>query len=203
MPRAHSRRYLVLFLIGQCSTTKLTQKCSYIQRYGMRPMQALINKKVINSKMKKVNIYTDGSCLGNPGPGGWGALLEFNDKSKELNGGFAHTTNNRMELLAPINALNQLSETCDVNLYTDSQYVKNGINQWIHNWKKNGWRTSNKKAVKNADLWQLLDAACQQQNVSWHWVKAHNGHPQNERVDDLAREAAGKKSLPTDKGFIE
>jgi ribonuclease HI len=153
--------------------------------------------------MKKVDIYTDGSCLGNPGPGGWGALLEFNQKNKEISGGFAHTTNNRMELLAPIEALKQLSETCEVNLYTDSQYVKNGINQWIHNWKKNGWRTSNKKAVKNADLWQQLDSACQQQNVTWHWVKAHNGHPQNERVDDLARGAAEKDNQPVDQGFIE
>ena len=153
--------------------------------------------------MKKVNIYTDGSCLGNPGPGGWGALLEFNNANKEMSAGFAHTTNNRMELLAPINALNQLKETCEVNLYTDSQYVKNGINQWIHNWKKNGWRTSNKKPVKNADLWQLLDAACQQQRVTWHWVKAHNGHPQNELVDDLARIAAGSSNLPQDTGFIE
>ncbi|GAB54918.1 ribonuclease HI [Glaciecola punicea ACAM 611] len=153
--------------------------------------------------MKKVNIYTDGSCLGNPGPGGWGALLEFNNANKEISAGFAHTTNNRMELLAPINALNQLKETCEVNLYTDSQYVKNGINQWIHNWKKNGWRTSNKKPVKNADLWQQLDAACQQQRVTWHWVKAHNGHPQNELVDDLARIAAGSSNLPQDTGFTE
>ncbi|MFT4655284.1 MAG: ribonuclease HI [Kangiellaceae bacterium] len=153
--------------------------------------------------MKKVKIYTDGSCLGNPGPGGWGALLEFNETDKELSAGFAHTTNNRMELLAPINALNQLKELCEVNLYTDSQYVKNGINQWIHNWKKNGWRTSNRKPVKNADLWQLLDTACQTQQVTWHWVKAHNGHPQNERVDDLARQAAGQSNLPQDTGFIE
>ena len=153
--------------------------------------------------MKKVNIYTDGSCLGNPGPGGWGALLEFNDSNKEMSAGFAHTTNNRMELLAPINALTQLKEICDVNLYTDSQYVKNGINQWIHNWKKNGWRTSNKKPVKNADLWQLLDAICQKHQVNWHWVKAHNGHPQNELVDDLARIAAGGSNLPPDTGFIE
>lgn len=153
--------------------------------------------------MKEVNIYTDGSCLGNPGPGGWGALLEFKQQNKELSGGFAHTTNNRMELLAPINALKQLKESCLVNIYTDSQYVKNGINQWIHNWKKNGWRTANKKAVKNADLWQQLDNECERHEIQWHWVKAHNGHAQNERVDDLAREAAGKKGLPIDGGFIE
>ena len=153
--------------------------------------------------MKKVNIYTDGSCLGNPGPGGWGALLEFNEQTKEMSAGFAHTTNNRMELLAPIEALSQLKQKCDVNIYTDSQYVKNGINQWIHNWKKNGWRTSNKKPVKNADLWKLLDSQCQQQKVTWHWVKAHNGHPQNERVDDLARMAAGKCNLPPDVGFTD
>jgi len=153
--------------------------------------------------MKKVSIYTDGSCLGNPGPGGWGSLLQFQQSVKEISGGFAHTTNNRMELLAPIEALNSIKERCEVNLYTDSQYVKNGINQWIHNWKKNGWRTSNKKAVKNADLWQRLDAACQKQNVKWHWVKAHSGHEQNERVDDLARAAAGGKNMPQDTGFNE
>lgn len=153
--------------------------------------------------MKNVSIYTDGSCLGNPGPGGWGVLLQFKQNAKENSGGYAHTTNNRMELLAPIEALNSLKERCEVDLYTDSQYVKNGINDWIHNWKRNGWRTSNKKAVKNADLWQKLDLACQQQNVKWHWVKAHNGHPQNERVDDLAREAASAKNLPPDTGFVE
>lgn len=153
--------------------------------------------------MKKVEIYTDGSCLGNPGPGGWGALLQFNNNLKEISGGFAHTTNNRMELLAPIEALSLMTQRCEVDLYTDSQYVKNGITQWIKNWKKNGWRTSNKKAVKNADLWQLLDCACENQNVTWHWVKAHNGHAQNERVDDLARIAAGGKNLPIDAGFKE
>ena len=153
--------------------------------------------------MKKISIYTDGSCLGNPGPGGWGALMQFKQSIKEISGGFAHTTNNRMELLAPIEALNSIKEPCEIDLYTDSQYVKNGINEWIHNWKKNGWLTSNKKAVKNADLWQRLDLACQNQNVRWHWVKAHNGHPQNERVDDLAREAASANNQPQDKGFAE
>ncbi len=151
--------------------------------------------------MKKINIYTDGSCLGNPGPGGYGAILEFKQTSKSIAQGFAHTTNNRMELMAPIEALALLKEPCDINLYTDSQYVKNGINQWIKNWKKNGWRTSNKAPVKNVDLWKKLDAACEKQNVTWHWVKAHNGHPQNEAVDDLAREAAGGSNLKEDKGF--
>ena len=153
--------------------------------------------------MKKVTIYTDGSCLGNPGPGGYGAILEFNQTVKSLSGGFEHTTNNRMELLAPIKALGILKEQCEVNLYTDSQYVKNGINQWIKNWKKNGWRTSNKAPVKNVDLWKQLDTACEQHNVTWHWVKAHNGHPQNEAVDDLAREAASANDLLVDSAFIE
>jgi ribonuclease HI len=151
--------------------------------------------------MKNVTIYTDGSCLGNPGPGGYGAILQYKDSEKELNGGFALTTNNRMELLAPVMALNSLKQACNINIYTDSQYVKNGINQWIHNWKKNGWRTSNKKPVKNADLWQRLDDACAKHTISWHWVKAHNGHELNERVDDLARDAAGGQNLPIDEGF--
>ena len=153
--------------------------------------------------MKKVSIYTDGSCLGNPGPGGYGALLEFNQHEKRISQGFTHTTNNRMELMAPIKALELLTEKCDVDIYTDSQYVKNGINQWIHNWKRNGWRTSSKSAVKNADLWKLLDEQCAQHNLNWHWVKAHNGHPQNEAVDDLARLAASSNDLLTDEGFSE
>ena len=153
--------------------------------------------------MKKVSIYTDGSCLGNPGPGGYGAILIFNQNQKPINGGFAHTTNNRMELLAPVKALNLLTQKCDVDLYTDSQYVKNGINQWIKNWKKNGWRTSTKKPVKNVDLWKALDEACQQHNVTWHWVKAHNGNPLNEAVDQLAREAASGTKLEVDEGFTE
>lgn len=153
--------------------------------------------------MKTVTIYTDGSCLGNPGPGGYGAILEFKQTSKALSGGFVHTTNNRMELLAPSKALALLKERCDVQIYTDSQYVKNGINQWIKNWKKNGWRTSNKAPVKNVDLWRLLDAACEKHNVTWHWVKAHNGHPQNEAVDELARAAASGADLQVDHGFLE
>ncbi len=153
--------------------------------------------------MKKVTIYTDGSCLGNPGPGGYGAIISFNDKQKEISGGFIRTTNNRMELLAPAKALQQLKHECEVQIYTDSQYVKKGISEWIHNWKKNGWRTSNKKAVKNADLWQTLESNCEQHKVTWHWVKAHNGHPQNERADDLAREAAQSNKLEPDTGFEE
>ena len=151
--------------------------------------------------MDKVKIYTDGSCLGNPGPGGYGALLDYNGKIKEMSAGFELTTNNRMELLAPIMALNALKRRCEVNLFTDSQYVKNGINQWIHNWKRNGWKTSAKKPVKNVDLWQKLDKCCEEHQVNWHWVKAHNGHEQNERVDDLARLAASGDNLTEDKGF--
>lgn len=152
---------------------------------------------------KKVTIYTDGSCLGNPGPGGYGALLIFGQHRKTLSQGFVHTTNNRMELLAPIEALNALSESCEVDIYTDSQYVKNGINQWIKNWKKNAWRTSAKKPVKNVDLWKRLDSACERHSLSWHWVKGHSGQPENELVDDLAREAAQSDALLPDHGFDE
>ncbi len=140
--------------------------------------------------MQEVQIFTDGSCLGNPGPGGYGAILIYGKHRKELAEGYFATTNNRMELLAPIKALNLLTKPCKVILTTDSQYVKNGINQWIHNWRRNGWQTSNKKPVKNADLWQLLDAAVAPHNIDWRWVKGHSGHPENERCDDLAREAA-------------
>jgi ribonuclease HI len=139
---------------------------------------------------KTIHIYTDGSCLGNPGPGGYGAILVYDKHRKELSGGFHMTTNNRMELLATIVALNELTEGCTVELTTDSQYVKNGINQWIHNWRKNGWRTAAKKPVKNADLWMQLDDAQKKHQVNWHWVKGHSGHPENERCDDLARAAA-------------
>ncbi|MEM5496860.1 ribonuclease HI [Paraglaciecola mesophila] len=151
--------------------------------------------------MKHIEIYTDGSCLGNPGPGGYGAVLLFNQHSKELSQGFVHTTNNRMELLATIEALASLTETCKVDLTTDSQYVKNGINQWIKNWRKNGWRTSDKKPVKNVDLWKRLDEQVDRHDVKWHWVKGHSGHPMNERCDVLARDAASGKSLLTDEGF--
>ena len=136
-----------------------------------------------------VTIYTDGACSGNPGPGGWGAILVFREHEKELKGGEAHTTNNRMELMAAIAALEALTRPCRVDLYTDSQYVRGGITGWIHGWKRNGWRTADKKPVKNVDLWQQLDAALKRHDVRWHWVKGHAGHPQNERADALAREA--------------
>ena len=139
---------------------------------------------------QSVHIYTDGSCLGNPGPGGYGAILIYGKHRKEISEGFTLTTNNRMELLATIEALKLLTKPCQVELTTDSQYVKNGINQWIHNWRRNGWRTKDKKPVKNADLWQALDEVIKQYEVNWHWVKGHSGHPENERCDDLARNAA-------------
>jgi ribonuclease HI len=135
-----------------------------------------------------VTIHTDGACSGNPGPGGWGAILEYGGKTKELKGGEQLTTNNKMELTAAIEALNALKRPCTVAIYTDSQYVKNGVNSWIHNWKRNGWRTADKKPVKNAELWQALDAALQRHQVSWHWVKGHAGHDLNERADQLANE---------------
>lgn len=137
--------------------------------------------------MGKVTIYTDGACSSNPGPGGWGALLLYGEHEKELYGGETETTNNRMELQAAIEALNALKRSCEIDLYTDSQYVKGGITGWIHGWKKNGWKTSNKKPVKNAELWQALDEALKRHKVSWHWVKGHAGHEGNERADELAR----------------
>ena len=136
----------------------------------------------------KVVIYTDGACRGNPGPGGWGAILiAANGTTKELLGGDPATTNNRMELMAAISALEALTKPCRVDLYTDSQYVRNGISAWIHGWKKNGWRTADKKPVKNVDLWQQLDSALARHEVTWHWVKGHAGHDLNERADELAR----------------
>lgn len=153
--------------------------------------------------MKKIQMFTDGSCLGNPGPGGYGVVMEFNQHQKELSEGFKHTTNNRMELLAAIEGLASLTETCHVILTTDSQYVKQGINQWINNWRRNGWKTAAKKAVKNVDLWQRLDTLTQQHTIEWRWVKGHSGHPQNERCDDLARTAAESSSLRADIGFID
>ncbi|AOY00341.1 ribonuclease HI [Jeongeupia sp. USM3] len=136
--------------------------------------------------MTTVTIYTDGACKGNPGPGGWGALLQYGGQEKELFGGERDTTNNRMELTAVIEALAVLKRPCEVALWTDSQYVKNGIETWIHNWKKNGWKTADKKPVKNADLWQKLDAEVARHAVGWHWVKGHAGHEFNERADQLA-----------------
>jgi ribonuclease HI len=136
-----------------------------------------------------VTIYTDGACSGNPGPGGWGAVLVFGEHEKELKGGEANSTNNRMELMAAIAALNALTRPCRVDLYTDSQYLRGGITGWIHGWKKNGWRTADKKPVKNVDLWQQLDEALKRHDVRWHWVRGHAGHDMNERADRLAREA--------------
>ena len=133
-----------------------------------------------------VTIFTDGACRGNPGPGGWGALLQVGATEKELWGGEPNTTNNRMELTAVIRALEALKRPVAVRIHTDSQYVQKGISQWIHNWKKNGWRTSDKKPVKNADLWQRLDILSSQHDVAWIWVKGHAGHPGNERADKLA-----------------
>jgi ribonuclease HI len=135
-----------------------------------------------------VTIYTDGACSGNPGPGGWGVILLHGTHEKTLCGGEAMTTNNRMELTAAIMALEALKRSCSIDLHTDSQYVKNGIGQWIHGWKRNGWRTADKKPVKNEDLWRRLDTALQRHQVAWHWVKGHAGHPLNERADALARE---------------
>ena len=137
---------------------------------------------------KMVVIYTDGACSGNPGPGGWGAILVHDGHEKELKGGEAETTNNRMELTAAIEALNALKKPCSVDLHTDSSYLRDGITSWIENWKRNGWRTANKKPVKNADLWEQLETARAPHNVRWHWVKGHAGHPENERADALARE---------------
>ncbi len=133
-----------------------------------------------------VKIYTDGACKGNPGAGGWGAWLVLGDKEKELFGGEAHTTNNRMELLAVIRALEALKRRCNVQLHTDSKYVQQGITTWIHGWKKNGWRTSDKKPVKNDDLWKQLDTLSRQHDVEWLWVKGHAGHNGNEKADQLA-----------------
>ncbi len=137
---------------------------------------------------ERITIFTDGACSGNPGPGGWGAILVLGDKRKELSGGEKETTNNRMELMAAIQSLQALKRACAVDLYTDSAYVKNGITGWIFGWKRNGWKTADKKPVKNADLWQMLDDLTRQHDIAWHWVKGHAGHPENERADELARE---------------
>lgn len=138
--------------------------------------------------MKTIEIYTDGACKGNPGPGGWGALLRYNGTEKSLCGGEADTTNNRMELMAAIEGLRAVKETCDVILTTDSQYVRKGITEWMVNWKRNGWKTAAKKPVKNADLWRELDEECARHTVDWRWVKGHSGHRENELADDLANQ---------------
>ncbi|MDF2177574.1 ribonuclease HI [Aliiglaciecola sp. CAU 1673] len=152
--------------------------------------------------MKKIDIYTDGSCLGNPGPGGYGVVMQYGKHLKELSQGYRLTTNNRMEMMAAIAALQALRENCDIRLSTDSQYLRQGISQWIHNWRKNGWRTADRKPVKNADLWQQLDQLVQSHKIEWLWVKGHAGHPQNERCDELARVAAQGDNLIEDKGFV-
>lgn len=138
---------------------------------------------------EKVEIFTDGACSGNPGPGGWGAILRWRGNEKELSGGEAETTNNRMELMAAIAALETLTRGMPVDLTTDSTYVRDGITKWMKAWKARGWKTADKKPVKNRDLWERLDAATQRHDVDWHWVKGHAGHPENERCDELAREA--------------
>ena len=149
-----------------------------------------------------VRIYTDGACLGNPGPGGWAALLRANGHEKELVGAASKTTNNRMELRAAINALTALNRPCDVILHTDSQYLRRGITQWVRNWQRNGWKTAGKKPVKNKDLWQALLKAIEPHEVRWEWVKGHAGHAENERVDALATKAARTraKNAPPDLG---
>jgi ribonuclease HI len=144
--------------------------------------------------MSDVDIWTDGACSGNPGPGGWGAILRAKGVEKELFGAEPATTNNRMELMAAIAALEALSKPCAVSLTTDSVYVKDGLTKWIHGWKRNGWKTADKKPVKNEDLWKRLDAAAARHKIEWHWVKGHAGHPENERADALARAAI--KTLP-------
>jgi ribonuclease HI len=133
-----------------------------------------------------VELFTDGACKGNPGDGGWGVLMRYNGNEKTLFGGEPGTTNNRMELKAVIEGLNALKRPCAVEVTTDSQYVRNGITQWIHNWKRNGWKTAARKPVKNSDLWRELDDAVSRHTVTWHWVKGHSGHPENERADELA-----------------
>jgi len=145
----------------------------------------------MSGKTPEIVIYTDGACSGNPGPGGWGAILMNGDHRKEINGGEAETTNNRMELIAAIMALESLKGPSQVDLHTDSNYVRGGITDWMKNWKRNGWKTAAKKPVKNVDLWKRLDEARQVHDVRWHWVKGHAGHPENERADELAREGMG------------
>jgi ribonuclease HI len=139
------------------------------------------------SSDKIVEIFTDGACSGNPGPGGWGAVLRYGATEKEMNGGEPATTNNRMELMAAIMAIEAVKRPCEIHLHTDSEYLRNGITTWIHSWKARGWKTADKKPVKNVDLWQRLERAIETHDVRWHWVKGHSGHRENERADELAR----------------
>lgn len=145
--------------------------------------------------LKKIQIFTDGSCLGNPGPGGYAAILKYKQTEKVLAQGYFKTTNNRMELLAAIVALELLKEPCQIQLYSDSQYLRNGIMNWIHGWKKNGWKTSNKQPVKNVDLWQRLDVIAKSHTIEWIWVKGHAGHIENERCDIIAKNQAESPTL--------
>ena len=142
-----------------------------------------------------VSIFTDGACSGNPGVGGWGAILKWADHETELKGGELHTTNNRMELMAAISALEALKRPCTADLHTDSQYLRHGITDWIHTWKRNGWRTSDRKPVKNSDLWRRLEDAIARHDVRWHWVRGHAGHGENERADQLARDGVAMARL--------
>jgi ribonuclease HI len=144
------------------------------------------------SERPDVEIFTDGACSGNPGPGGWGAILRTGNRERELSGGDPATTNNRMELMGAISGLEALKRPCRVRLFTDSIYVRDGVTKWIHGWKKNGWRTADKKPVKNVELWQRLDAARAPHHVDWIWIKGHAGHPENERADQLARDEIDK-----------
>jgi len=147
--------------------------------------------------MRRVTIYTDGACHGNPGPGGWAAILVAGERRREISGYEPQTTNNRMEMRAAIEALGRLRERCDVDLYTDSQYLRTGMQEWLARWKRNDWRTADRKPVKNADLWRTLDAAAQTHAIRWHWVRGHDGHPENERCDELANLAiATRGGLP-------
>ena len=149
--------------------------------------------------MKRVSIYTDGACLGNPGPGGWGVILRYGGHEKELSGGFSDTTNNRMEITAVLEGLSALKEPCIVDLYTDSQYVSKAVTDgWLENWQSNGWRTSAKQPVKNQDLWQRLLSLLERHRMHFHWIRGHAGHPENERCDALARIQAGRSDLPRD-----
>lgn len=141
----------------------------------------------------RVEIFTDGACSGNPGPGGWGALLRHKGKEKELSGGARETTNNRMEMMAAIQALESLRRSMPVDLYTDSTYLRDGITKWIKSWKARGWKTADRKPVKNIDLWQRLEKAVEQHDVRWHWIRGHDGHPENERADALARNAIPRR----------
>lgn len=142
--------------------------------------------------MKKVVIYIDGACSGNPGPGGWAAIMRYMSVEKDISGGEEHTTNNRMEIMAAIKSLEHMKERCEIDMYTDSEYLRKGITEWIHSWKANGWKTSKKKDIKNVDLWKQLDQYIDRHSIKWHWVKAHSGEEYNEKVDKLAVKARNK-----------